>query len=345
MPFRFRGGLFCALEGEEMKLHNLAANLRKYGLTVVEIDGWRNRAFAGQDMTEIRGVLWHHTATPRSNFARSDVPTLGTCLNGNAFTPGPLCQLMLGRSGTVYVLAAGLCNHAGYGVAAGIPVDTGNRYFIGVEMESSGIAPADWTADQLRVAPFLGAALELEYLMHLEPEMRIQLGHREYTSARTPNLGGKIDPYNWPGGEDGLRAAINGRIAEFAGGTKAPTPAPAKPVPAGPSNGGAYVPDPHWLVEPGETMTAVANWAGFSVAEVAKFNGIKDPNVIHVGERIWSPAAGKDTWMVDPGDTLSGISAWYARNGHAVSVQQLQYANGINDPARETKVGVRLIIP
>lgn len=332
-------------EGVEVKLSNLAANLRKYGLTVVEIDGWQNRAFGGQDLAEVRGVMWHHTATPRSNFNGSDAPTLGTCLNGNAYTPGPLCQIMLGRSGTVYVLAAGLCNHAGYGAAAGIPVDTGNHYFIGIEMESSGIAPADWTADQLRVAPYLGAALELEYLQHLPEGLRAQIGHKEYTGARTPDLAGKIDPYEWPGGEDGLRASINACIAEFRGGTPAPAPAPALPVPASNPASGPYVPDPHWLVEPGETLTQIADWAGYSVAEVAKFNAIKDPDKITVGERVWSPAAGSDTWTVDPGDTLSGISGWYAKHGHTVSVQQLQYANGINDPATETVVGLRLLIP
>ena len=330
-----------------MLLQDLPAKLRKYGLTVVEIDGWRNRAFAGQDMKAIRGVIWHHTATPRSNFVNADLPTLGTCLNGNSGTPGPLCQIMLGRSGTVYVLAAGVCNHAGFGAAAGIPVDTGNHYFIGIEMESSGIAPADWTADQIRVAPYLGAALELEYLQGQPEEMRIQLGHKEYAANRIPNLSGKIDPYNWPGDMDGLREAINNRIAAIKTGKAptAPAPAPPKVVPAAAPGKGPYVPDPHWLVEKNENLTQIAHWAGVSTAAIAKFNGIKNVNVITVGERVWSPSAGHDTWMVDPGDTLSAIAAWYTTRGHKVTVAQLQYANGINNPSKDLKVGMRLIVP
>lgn len=328
-----------------MLLHNLANHLRDYGLTVVEIDGWKTRGYQGQDLTAIRGVMWHHTATPRSNFINSDLPTLGTCLNGNHATPGPLCQIMLGRSGTVYILAAGRCHHAGWGVAAGIPLDTGNQYFIGIEMESSGIAPADWTADQIRVAPYLGAALELEYLWYLEPDMRLQLGHKEYTSARNPNLGGKIDPYNWPGDMDGLRAQINATIAQIEGGAKPAEPKPTAPVAPSNPGKGPFVPDPHWKVEPGENMSQIANWAGYSVAAVAAFNGIANPNVIHVGERVWSPAAGYTTWMVDPGDTLSAISQWYTSRGHNVTVEQLQFANGINNPSTDLKVGMRLLVP
>ena len=324
-----------------MLLHNLANNLRKYGLTVVEIDNWQNRAIPDIygnpiDLIEVRGFVWHHTATPRSNFLRSDLPTLGTCLNGNSQTRGPLTQIMLGRTGIVYILAAGLCYHAGAGAMAGIPRDMGNYYTAGIEMESSGIAPADWTADQIRVAPYLGAALELEYLQHLPEELRAQIGHKEYSSQ------GKIDPFQWPGDMDGLRAKINEKIAELRGGAK---PAPVKAAPVVNIKPGAYVPDPHWKVEKGETLSQIAKWAGVSVPEIAKFNGIKDVNRITVGERIWSPKAGSDTYVVDPGDTLSSISQWYATQGHKVSVQQLQFANGINNPATETKVGLRLVIP
>lgn len=326
-----------------MKLGNMANVLRAAGLTVVEIDGWQNRTATGGDMAEIRGVMWHHTATNRAAFANNDIPTLHTCLNGNGSTPGPLCQLMLGRTGIVYVLAAGVCYHAGHGAAAGIPVDTGNLYFIGIEMESSGVAPWDWTADQIRVAPHLGAALERAYLMHLPPELRAQIGHKEYAANRVPNISGKIDPAGWPGDMDGLRAEIN-KILDG----KAPAPAPSKPAapaPAPSPNKGPYVPDPHWLVDPGNTLSYISEETGYSVADLVKFNGIKNPNSIKAGERIWYPGTGSDTWMVDPGDTLSGISQWYAKKGHKVSVQQLQYANGINNPNTEVKVGMRLLIP
>jgi hypothetical protein len=112
----------------------------------------------------------------------------------------------------VYLVAAGVANHAGKGSAPGIPKDAGNHYLFGIEAESSGVVPWDWTADQLRVAPVLGAALELELLGWLSAEERLQLGHLEYSSE------GKIDPAGWPGGMDGLRASINSKLAELAGG-------------------------------------------------------------------------------------------------------------------------------
>lgn len=180
-----------------MILSNLANELRAHGLTVVEVAGWQSRGFLGQDLREVRGILWHHTATNRQRFSGADAPTLQMCIDGRPDVAGPLCNIVFGRNGTVYMVAAGVANHAGAGVAYGIPRDYGNHYLIGIEMESSGIAPWDWTADQLRVAPYLGAALERI------TGASLQIGHMEYSSQ------GKIDPAGWPGGMDGLRNQIN----------------------------------------------------------------------------------------------------------------------------------------
>ncbi|WPM94273.1 endolysin [Arthrobacter phage Marchesin] len=143
------------------------------------------------------------------------------CVNGRSDLPGPLCNAVFGRNGTVYLVAAGVANHAGVGELPGIPRNMGNHYLFGIEMESSGVAPWDWTEDQIRVAPYFGAALELELLGHLPPESRIQAGHLEYSSE------GKIDPAGWPGGMDGLRSSINallggGGTIQVAGGVTSP---------------------------------------------------------------------------------------------------------------------------
>lgn len=187
-------------------LDTLPAFLRSKGLTVVETPGWITRGYAGQDLIEVRGNLWHHTATNRLQFT-NDAPTLNMCIGGRPDLPGPLCNIVFGRSGTVYMIATGVANHAGYGSAPGIPKDMGNHYLIGIEMESSGIKPWDWTDDQIRIAPHLGAAIEEWGMQHLPPEQRLQLGHMEYSSQ------GKIDPAGWPGGMDGLRASINKILA------------------------------------------------------------------------------------------------------------------------------------
>ena len=203
-------------------LDNIVAPLRAAGLVVHETPGWITRGYAGQDLREIRGVLWHHTATKRSRFLTAAAPTLSMCIGGRPDLPGPLCNIVFDRNGEVWMVATGVANHAGAGSAPGVPKDMGNHYLIGIEMESSGIAPFDWTPAQLRNAPILGAVLERVYLQKLAPEDRLQLGHMEYSSQ------GKIDPAGWPGGMNGLRASINKVLAGPA--PKPPAPAPKPPV-------------------------------------------------------------------------------------------------------------------
>ena len=193
-----------------MKLSDLATVLRRGGIKVVETAGWSTRGYNGQDLARVDGVLWHHTATNRNAFIGNPAPTLNLCIAGRSDLPGPLCHIVLGRDGTCYLIAAGLANHAGRGTGAGIPTDSGNYYLIGIEMESSGVAPWDWTPEQLYWAPKVGAVLERAYLEDQPAELRLQIGHMEYSYE------GKIDPAGWPGGMDGLRASIT---AELNGGT------------------------------------------------------------------------------------------------------------------------------
>lgn len=195
-------------------LTDLADRLRKDGLTVVEVPGWKTRGFNGLGFYDTAGVLHHHTATNRAAFTNSNMPTLNLLVGGRSDLPGPLCNLGFGRDGTVYVIAAGWANHAGRGRAPGIPNDMGNGYLIGIEAESSGVAPWDWTKDQLRVWPYLSAALESAYMLKRIPELRLQLGHKEYSSE------GKIDPAGI--NMDEFRTSIN-RVLNVGGAAAAPT--------------------------------------------------------------------------------------------------------------------------
>lgn len=200
-------------------LDNLAQVLRGRGLKVVEVAGWDTRGYASQDLQGVRGVMWHHTATNRTAFFKSNSPTLNLCTVGRGspgspdYLPGPLANIVFGRDGTCYIVATGVANHAGTGSAPGIPTNMGNHWTIGIEMESSGIAPWDWTPEQFAEAPKLGAVLELAYMQTLPPADRPQIAHFEYSDA------GKIDPAGWPGGMAGLRQSINAQIAAWSGGT------------------------------------------------------------------------------------------------------------------------------
>lgn len=153
--------------------------LKAAGLKVAETNGWQNRG--RREMGEVKGVLCHHTAT---NIRTSNMPTLNTLINGREGLPGPLAQLGLGRDGTYYIVAAGLCNHAGAGMWQGIT--TGNTNFIGIEAENSGLPDDTWPAVQLD-AYYRGVAAILK---HIGRGASFCAGHKEFALPK----GRKTDP-------------------------------------------------------------------------------------------------------------------------------------------------------
>lgn len=104
----------------------LAAELRAAGLRVVEVDGWRTR---GSDDFHPVGVTWHATAGSRTSTAQGEV---GVILNGSNTAPPPIAQLMIYRDGTIYVCAAGRCNHNKIGWG-GLNRGLGNTNLLGIE--------------------------------------------------------------------------------------------------------------------------------------------------------------------------------------------------------------------
>lgn len=160
-----------------MYLTDLAYAARKSGLNVVEVPGWKTRGHGG--MKGVRSVMVHHTAT--SNSAKGIYPTLRVVRDGHGGLKGPLSQLGLGRDGTVFVIAAGRCYHAGPTANPGVQ---GNSYSIGIEAEHSGYGP--WTSKQYVAYIKLVAALNAHYGLTTS---RVW-GHKE---AAVPE-GRKTDP-------------------------------------------------------------------------------------------------------------------------------------------------------
>lgn len=159
--------------------NNLAAHLRMWGLKVEEKEGWRSR---GRPFTFTpRAVICHHTASNKfaGNFASERIVT-----EGRSDLPGPLCQVLLGRDGTVKVIAGGYANHAGFGgPRAGIPANLGNSNAFGIEAENNGVGEK-WSKDQLNAYYRLCAAL-LDYMG--TKDVSKVFGHKEWTVR-------KIDP-------------------------------------------------------------------------------------------------------------------------------------------------------
>ncbi len=156
----------------------LADVLRAAGLKVEEQIGWQTRGRA--DMGPVRGVLCHHTAGAKTG----NVPSLGIIMHGRPDLPGPLSQLVLGRDGTYYVVAAGRCNHAGRGYWQG--VSTGNSSFIGIEAENQGNGNDPWPVVQMDAYSRGVAAI----LKRIGADSVMVAGHKEYAHPR----GRKIDP-------------------------------------------------------------------------------------------------------------------------------------------------------
>jgi hypothetical protein len=149
---------------------------RLTGYPVVDVPGHRARGHGG--MRAVEGVTGHHTADGPGEY-----PSLFIVRDGRSDLAGPLAHLGLGRSGTIYVIAAGLCYHAGASQWAGF-LDL-NDEFIGIEAESAGTRD-DWTDAQHDAYPRLVAAL----LHFMRRDASRFAGHREVCLP----TGRKIDP-------------------------------------------------------------------------------------------------------------------------------------------------------
>lgn len=154
----------------------LADAARMTGYPVVEEAGWRTRGASGYGMSVVEGVVGHHTAGP----ATGEYPCRNIILNGHSTLPGPLAHYGLGRSGTIYVVAAGRANHAGTSSWAGYT--SLNNKFIGIEAEDDG--DGSWTRSQVDCYPRLVAAL----LYYMKRDTSRYAGHKDIAPTR------KVDP-------------------------------------------------------------------------------------------------------------------------------------------------------
>lgn len=135
---------------------NLVEVLTAAGVVVEASAGWE---LAGKPNFAPVGIMLHHTAGPKTG----DAPTLSVCKNGRPDLSGPLCHIVLGRSGKAYVIANKRANHAGDGAQqvlnkvlkdepvvgnavtnkyADVKGLSGNGYFFGIEVENSGTGEA-----------------------------------------------------------------------------------------------------------------------------------------------------------------------------------------------------------
>jgi hypothetical protein len=151
----------------------LAAELKKSGLRVVEVSGWKTR---GDESFTPVGITWHATAGSRNSTAQGEVNVI---LNGSPTAPPPIAQMMIFRDGTVYVCAAGRCNHNKVGWA-GPNKGLGNTALFGIEMANDNRGEP-WSAQQLNAARV--ATVVIMKKIGADPRKRMA-GHYEHQPAQ-----------------------------------------------------------------------------------------------------------------------------------------------------------------
>ena len=151
-----------------------------YGLH--EVPGWRTRGARGSAMRgKPQGSIFHETAT--SDRAPGDLPTLGLLVRGRSDLSGPLCHIGTGRSGRLYLVAAGRANHGGKSV---IWTDA-NGVTIGNEVEAANLG-RPLTPPQAHAVRWAHARLTQWYGYSVGQNR----GHRESAPTR------KSDPRSTP---------------------------------------------------------------------------------------------------------------------------------------------------
>ncbi len=160
---------------------------------------------------------------------------------------------------------------------------------------------------------------------------RVQEGIHLYQYLNGQNLNGAVD-YN--------RTSLDnyGQVS------KAGSIAPSVPTPQQPAQSASGT----YTVRSGDTLSGIAAAYGTTVANLVAINGIKNPNLINVGQVLQlggnAPAPQQNTqaggqYTVQPGDTLSGIAQRYGTN-----YQTLAALNGIANPNLIT-VGQKITLP
>ncbi|MER5997757.1 N-acetylmuramoyl-L-alanine amidase [Nonomuraea angiospora] len=150
-------------------LTQLADVARRTGFPVTEVAGWQTRGHGPQP--QVQGVVCHHTAGPAGG---GDYPSLAVVRDGRPGLDGPLSQFGLGRSGHIYVIAAGRCWHN----APSTSTMHTNSASLGIEAENDGTQP--WPDVQKDAYIRLCAELCREFGL---PASRVK-AHREVNTSK-----------------------------------------------------------------------------------------------------------------------------------------------------------------
>lgn len=113
-------------------------------------------------------------------------------------------------------------------------------------------------------------------------------------------------------------------------------PAPKPPAPAKPAADTRI----HWVVQKGDSLSKISQYYYGNIASVKKIaahNGIKNPNDIEVGQKIFIP--GPLVWNIEAPDTIRSIAKYYG-----LDPAYLAKKNGLSGPDATIYIGNSLRI-
>lgn len=156
------------------------------GSKLKTLPDWQN--YGHGDYGPIWGVMVHHTGN-----ANADAMSIR---NGRPDLEGPLSNLHIAQDGTVTIVAAGVCWHAGMGSYPGIPTNGANQVVIGIECawpRDTSITPATQTRERWPDAEIISMRDTVAAILtKLGYNSSRVIGHKEWAGAAQ----GKWDPGN-----------------------------------------------------------------------------------------------------------------------------------------------------
>lgn len=231
-------------------LTGLADWCRAAGLEVFEQAGWqtRGRSSGGYEPGRPWCVMWHHTASYSSPVNDAEYIATGSA-------DSPLANVLLDRTGAVWICAAGATNTNGkggpYPVSRGtIPADQMNTYAVGIEAANDGQGEP-WPLEQIDA--YFVLSLTLTGRLGLSPvdvcTHQVWAPTRKIDPARADAVIGEWRPSSSTSAGTWDLFDIQAELLERAGEPPPPTPGPpAKGRPkmivvALDSNGTAWIGD------------------------------------------------------------------------------------------------------
>ena len=133
---------------------------------------WKQVGWSGLGYRELRGIMWHHDASP----VGPSPGALDWCMYSEL---APCAAIWVDMNGKWFVYAAGQTNHAGVGSSILAPNSTGNQVYLGIETDHT--YGEKWPEAQVSSLRAGTAALMKHY--GLDPKKALEF-HKTYAPGR-----------------------------------------------------------------------------------------------------------------------------------------------------------------